>query len=195
VASDFVTGIFVGGRATRMHGEPKGLLRPPGSDEPIVVRLARLVREVTGGSALLVGEHAAYRELGLQVLPDAAGEPGPLNGLLALLEFAETAGAERALVLACDLPFVDRALLERIVKLPQDADALAPRLEFWEPLFACYRVTPSLAAAQRAHASGRRGLYRVLETLGERAHVLEVTPEERAKLRDWDSPADMPPVV
>ena len=106
-------GIFVGGKSTRMGGKPKGLLHAPGTQTPLVVRLASLATSV-GLEPVFVGKtDAAYRSLlpDLRSIDDAPGVEGPLAGLAALLH---DAGAARVIALACDLPFVEGRLLERL---------------------------------------------------------------------------------
>src|SRR6185312_7293721 len=83
-------GIFVGGKSSRMGGKPKGLLHAPGSQTPLVVRLASIARSI-GLEPVFVGKtDDAYRSLlpDLRILDDAIGVEGPLAGLAALLDDA-----------------------------------------------------------------------------------------------------------
>ena len=67
----FVVGVFVGGRATRLGGLAKGLLRAPDTDEPLVSRLARISRQALPRSEfVLVGDARAYDELGFASIAD-----------------------------------------------------------------------------------------------------------------------------
>jgi molybdopterin-guanine dinucleotide biosynthesis protein A len=180
-------GIFVGGGATRMGGSPKGLLPAPDTGEPLVVRLARLGHEL-GCETVLVGRADAYLAAlpALAVLADDPPAIGPLGGLGALLA---AAGSRRALAVACDMPFVSRDLLARLVAEPC-ADALAARSAArWEPLCAAYdgsRVSPPLA---QALADGVRSFQALFARLDVRE--LALSPAERAELIDWDTPEDV----
>src|SRR5438132_3587727 len=91
-----VAGIFAGGRAMRMGGRPKGLLRIGG--ETIVARWRRIFDAAAVPCVLVGGEVVLYAPIGLPILRDTplpgarSPEPevclGPLGGLLALLEHA-----------------------------------------------------------------------------------------------------------
>jgi molybdopterin-guanine dinucleotide biosynthesis protein A len=180
-------GIFVGGRASRMGGAPKGLLPAPETGEPLVVRLARLGQEL-GLEPVLVGQADPYVAVlpGLRVVADEPAGIGPLGGLGALLA---AAGPGRALAVACDMPFVSRDLLARLHAEPC-ADALAPRSgSRWEPLCAAYdapRVSPLLATAVAGGVRSFQALFARLEV-----RELALSAAERAELIDWDTPEDV----
>ena len=186
-----LVGIFVGGASSRM-GHPKGLLRAPGpSEQTLVERLADECRSALGDvPLLLVGQRDEYASLGLPTLADARAETGPLGGLVALLQHAQAEGADSVLALACDLPYVGSALIERLAHEEPEQSALAPRTDgFWQPMAARYRTTAALPAALAALNAGQLSLQKLLNTLG--AAELALTPEEAHSLRDWDTPEDV----
>lgn len=171
-----------------MGGAPKGLLRGPGG-VPLVVRAARALESV-GCSVVLVGEHPAYRALGLPTVADALPRVGPLGGLLALLR-AAPADAQ-VLALACDMPFVSEALLRRLLEEAPGAPALAPRREGrWEPLCARYRPSATLPLAESRLADGAHALQGLLDAIP--ATELRLSTAEAAELHDWDHPDDVIP--
>ena len=182
--SHLLAGVFVGGAATRMGGAPKGLLRMSGG-ETLVDRWRALL-EARGAEVVLVGSGDAYRSVGLEVVQDEPSGVGPLGGLVGLLH---RAASTPAVAVACDMPFVRPALLGRLLDAPA-ATVVAPRREGrWEPLFARYD-SPAVLPVARAHvAAGRHALHDLLYALG--AVELELSPDEAAQLRDWDSPADV----
>jgi molybdopterin-guanine dinucleotide biosynthesis protein A len=126
---------------------------------------------------------------GAVVLADEPAGIGPIGGLCALLAHA---AHSPAIALACDLPYLDEALLARLTMTPCDAAVLSPRdpaTGKWQPLFARYdssRVLPSLRAAI---ADGVRSFQTFMRTL--EVAELPLSDAERALLRDWDHPADM----
>ncbi len=183
-------GIFVGGGGARMGGAPKGLLLGP-DGLPLVVRAARIL-ESLGCSVVLVGEHPAYRHLGLRTLADATPErAGPLGGLVALLADGAAADAP-VLALACDMPYVTAPLLRRLLDEAPEASALAPRRDGrWEPLCARYRPSAALGIGERRLASGALALQGFLDALA--ATSLPLSEAEDDQLRDWDCPDDMRP--
>lgn len=182
-------GIFIGGRAQRMGGEPKGLLSAP-TGEPIVVRLACIARDV-GLTPVWVGlRDSPHAELYRAALPDLReldDRPrgiGPLGGLAGLL----AAGDAPVLALACDLPRVSPQLLTRLMHEHAQADVLAPREQFWQPL--CARYAPRIAPqVERAIASGTRSFQRLFDAL--EVQALALSAHERVLLRDWDTPEDV----
>jgi molybdopterin-guanine dinucleotide biosynthesis protein A len=183
-------GFFVGGRGSRMGGVAKGNLELT----PGVRLLDRLVAEcrqaLPDTPLVLVGAADAYAALGLPVLGDAPAGVGPLGGLRALLAFAAQHEHAAALALACDLPFLDAALITRLATEAPEAAFLAPRAgELWHTLSARYSVT-ALAAVDAALAAGERALQRVALRLGSGARELTLTANEAGLLRDWDTPAD-----
>ena len=172
-------GIFVGGQGRRMGGVAKGLLEHEG--ETLVGRWLKTCAACEA-EAVLVGDHPAYRALGLPTLVDAH-VPGPLGGLLALLESAAT---HRVVAVACDMPFVSAALLTRLLEAPLAPIVAARSGDRWEPFFARYEVAAILPLARGLAASPRHAL----QPLFTAATELVLSPGERLQLRDWDTPAD-----
>jgi molybdopterin-guanine dinucleotide biosynthesis protein A len=180
-----VAGVFVGGPGVRMGGRPKGLLRGP--DGSTLVERWRAMLAELGVPLVLVGEAEAYEGLGLPMLRDEPPGVGPLGGLVALLRHA---GEGPALAFACDMPFVSRALVERLLAAPSDAPIVAPRRDArWEPLCARYDAARVLPLAVARAASPHHSLKRLLDDAG--AAALPLLPHEDAELRDWDSPGDV----
>lgn len=191
-----MVGILVGGQGRRMGGVAKGLLEHDG--QTLIERLIDASRLAAAPCEppplVLVGSAAAYASTGLPVLADDPVGSGPIGGLRALLVAAEESGRD-AIALAVDLPYVTPDLLRRLCFERVGAAALAPReAGRWQPLFARYRPAPVLAAIDVALASGRSSLQAIFDILGmgaDRSAELELAPDERDRLRDWDRPSDM----
>jgi molybdopterin-guanine dinucleotide biosynthesis protein A len=188
-------GILVGGQSRRMGGAPKGNLDAGG--QPLVTRTIELCRSLVPSSThasdervLLVGDGRAYAA-DVPRLADAPPGVGPLGGLCALL----TAALERrclALALAVDLPHLDRALLQRLLLEHEAALALAPREGGrWQPLCARYRPAEVLPLVHALLARGETALQSLFHALGAGAVELALSPAERERLRDWDTPEDV----
>jgi molybdopterin-guanine dinucleotide biosynthesis protein A len=179
-----LAGIFVGGASRRMGGRPKGLMLTP-SGETIVARWQRMFASL-GVPPVLVGRSDAYASMGIESLDDDPPGIGPIGGLVALLARAR---AGRVVAVACDMPFVSEQLLEKLVRHPSRACALAPKKgDIWEPLFARFEGALPLQMAQEHARSGRRTLHGVLDAV--KAEPLALSDDELAELRDWDEPAD-----
>lgn len=177
-------GIFLGGASSRM-GSPKALL-PVSDGETLFTRTVRVITEA-GLFPCLVGMRpevlVGLGEHGLVVLEDAATDKGPLAGLVALLRRADGA---RVVALACDMPYVDVATLERLVGSSSEHAIVAPRRgAFWEPLCGIYDSRRVLPVAERRLAEGALGLQGLLSECG----AEELVVDDRV-LHDWDCPAD-----
>jgi molybdopterin-guanine dinucleotide biosynthesis protein A len=139
----------------------------------------------------LVGRADAYAALGLPQIKDDPSEVGPIGGLRGLLLHAQQAGADIALALACDLPFIDAAVL-RLLCAPLTGPARVPFVAGrFQPLAAGYAPASTLSAVDRALGQGKHALMAVLAELGpglERVEENAVRPET---LRDWDTPDDV----
>ena len=176
--------IFVGGAATRMGGQPKGLLRAP-DGRSIVGRWRDLAAEV-GLPSVLVGDARAYAHLGMDSVGDEVAGAGPLAGLVGLLR-ARAEG--QSIAVACDMPFMTAALLRRLACTESDAAILAPRRDGrYEPLFARYDRARVSTLAERQLTDGDLSLQRLLRDAGTQDFIL--SDDEWPLLADWDEPAD-----
>jgi molybdopterin-guanine dinucleotide biosynthesis protein A len=96
--------VLAGGRATRMGGGDKTLLRVGG--RPMLARIIAALN-LTNIAISANGDPARFAAFGLPVLPDGAfaGE-GPLAGVLAGLEWAASLGVTALLTVPGDTPFL-----------------------------------------------------------------------------------------
>ena len=125
--------VLVGGKSRRM-GRDKALLAD--ASGPLVEKVALEVRKAAGSVALL-GDPARYGHLGLPVIPDVIAGCGPMSGLHAAVSSAET---DWILIVACDLPNVDEALLGSLINeaRPGVRCVAAETASGLEPLCAVY---------------------------------------------------------
>lgn len=152
--------ILAGGRATRLGGADKASLVVGGTR--IVERQLAALATVTRDVRIVADDAARYDGLGVRVVPDVIAGAGPLGGLYtALLD----AHHDFVLVLACDLPFITAAVLERLAiesAAAEQIDAVVPRsARGLEPLCAVYRT----ACAARVKARLERGDLAVMALL------------------------------
>lgn len=101
-------------------GSDKALLTLAGRTllERAIASLAGVVDDLT-----IVGDREAYHRFGVPVIADAFPGAGALGGIATALQHARH---EFALVVACDMPFLSRGLLEAMAGQPRDYDALVP---------------------------------------------------------------------
>ena len=117
------TGVLVaGGRATRLGGAPKGLLRVGG--EPIAGRSIALFVRLFGSALVVANDPAPYADLGAPVLPDVLPGRGAPGGLHAALRAAATGWVFAA---GCDMPFLDPAAISFLAGRREGADAVLVR--------------------------------------------------------------------
>jgi molybdopterin-guanine dinucleotide biosynthesis protein A len=104
-----VGALLAGGAASRLGGQPKGLLRI--GEDRILDRAAAALAEATDELLLIANAAEAAEWLpGVRVVPDARPGFGPLSGI----HSAITAAGSDVLVLAWDAPFVPGRLLRTL---------------------------------------------------------------------------------
>ena len=106
--------ILAGGKATRMGGGDKGLLRV--RDLRLIDHvIARLAPQCARLAINANGDPARFAEFALPVLPDSLPEyPGPLAGVLAGLDWAAAEGVDAIVTAAADTPFFPHDLVARL---------------------------------------------------------------------------------
>jgi molybdopterin-guanine dinucleotide biosynthesis protein A len=127
--------ILAGGQATRLGGADKAALLIGGAR--IIDRQIAELAAVADDLAIIANDPARYAGLQIPVQPDVIPGAGALGGIYTALAGARH---ERVLVVACDLPFVTRDLLARLVEeAVEGIDAVVPRsARGLEPLCALY---------------------------------------------------------
>jgi molybdopterin-guanine dinucleotide biosynthesis protein A len=167
-AGPLAAAILTGGRATRMGGVPKATLAIGGT--PIIERQLSVLRQVAA-PVFLVTSAGGRAEAGLTLVRDAFPNHGALGGIYTAITVSPH---ERTLIVACDMPFLNRALLEHMAGI--DADLVIPRTSRgYEPLCAVY----SRACAASIRERLRRGELEA-SRLPEGVRVAEVGPETLA---------------
>lgn len=128
--------ILAGGRARRLGGADKASLQIGGSR--IIDRQLAVLRAIADDVLLVGADPSRYQAFQIPIVPDAIPGMGALGGVYTALQAARH---DVVVVLACDLPFVSRELLERlIVELLEEDDIVMPRsARGLEPLCAVYR--------------------------------------------------------
>ena len=166
--------IQAGGQSSRM-GTDKALLPLGGKVliEYVLAGVAGLGEE----TLITTNSPSGLEHFGLPLVPDRIPGSGALFGLQTALEAARGA---HVLLVACDMPFLQRPLLEALIALAHRADVIAPRIDgLFEPLLAVYARERCLLAVQRALDEGQRRMISfypqvdVLALEGERLNALD----------------------
>ncbi|PKM29093.1 MAG: molybdenum cofactor guanylyltransferase MobA [Gammaproteobacteria bacterium HGW-Gammaproteobacteria-11] len=153
--------LLAGGQGSRLGGRDKGLMLWHG--EPIAPQLLRLVRPLVSEALISCNRHQAqYQAWADRLVNDATTDyPGPLAGILSGLQACRTT---HLLVLPCDLPHLNQALIEALLaqaaRTP-DQPCLIKTGDNWQPLLT---VIPCacLAALEAAWSDGQRSPLRWL---------------------------------
>jgi acetylornithine deacetylase/succinyl-diaminopimelate desuccinylase-like protein/molybdopterin-guanine dinucleotide biosynthesis protein A len=176
---DCTGALIAGGRASRMGGVAKGLLRSGGV--PIAARSLALFRELFGATLVVANDPAPYAVLGAPVVPDRIAGRGAPGGLHAALSAAET---EWVFAAGCDMPFLDGRAIAFLAERRAGAPAVLVRFgDRLEPLHAFWsrRCLPEL---ERLLQAGEPSLRELAGAVGARvvdeAEWRRVDPEGRA---------------
>jgi molybdopterin-guanine dinucleotide biosynthesis protein A len=184
------TGVLVaGGRAERLGGVAKGLLRVDG--EPLAARTLRLFRGLFPEVLVVANDPAPYLPLGAPVVPDALPGKGAPGGVHAALRAARTGWIFAA---GCDMPFLSaeaiRFLWERRGNAPA---ALVAWERGWEGLHAFW-ARSTLPTVERLVRGGDPSLRDLAAAVGARvvgaAEWREVDPGGRS-FENANTPDDL----
>lgn len=151
-----VLGVVMSGGASTRYGSPKALALVGG--ERVVDRVVRSLRTALPESAVVatVNDPELAARIGLPYRADTLRDVGPLAGIHAALQWAAELDCRGALVVGCDMPFVEPALLRELVARADRADAVLPASTTrrgMEPLCAYYAVS-CIAAIEAAVERG-----------------------------------------
>lgn len=178
--------VLTGGRSSRM-GRDKALL--PFRNGNMASAVAATVK-LAAGSATLVGSDPAHARLGYPFLPDAWPGQGPLGAVLSVLDATP---AESNLIVACDMPRLTAALLERLMAAMESAAsqpdvvaAFGPAARI-EPLCAVWRRS-ACACVKRAFDDGERSPMALLTGSALRVELLEAA--EAVCFQNVNTPED-----
>jgi molybdopterin-guanine dinucleotide biosynthesis protein A len=138
--------IQAGGQSRRM-GRDKALVQLAG--KPIVEHILERIDGLGNEVLITTNNPQAYAYLGIRLERDSVPGAGSLAGLQTALRASRYS---HTLVLACDMPFVSRPLLEFMIELIPNADIIVPQRQgFFEPMHAIYSqiCLPPIEAALR----------------------------------------------
>lgn len=157
-------------------GQDKALL--PWGAGTVIGRVASVMQSLFDEVLLVARDPSPYKFLGLPAVRDREEGLGPLGGLEAALRASSNS---RLFVVACDMPFLEPALIRYVTSLPA-VSAVVPYLDGRpEPLHALYD-RELLPLVERLLAAGERRVQALLAA----ADVRRVTIEE---IRAFADPA------
>jgi molybdopterin-guanine dinucleotide biosynthesis protein A len=178
--------ILAGGKASRMHGRPKQWL--PFRGRPMIAHMLGVVtpifEKIIVVSDEVPGLYADYPSV--TVVPDEFPGKGPLAGIHAALN---AAGGQATMVLACDLPFIEKDIIIDLCSAFEGPfDALVPRHpQGFEPLFAIYGPACLKVAGQLLKDRRRVRILTMLDAV--RTHYYNM--EYHRTFTNFNTPEDL----
>ncbi|HEC33560.1 MAG TPA: molybdenum cofactor guanylyltransferase [Chloroflexi bacterium] len=165
--------ILAGGRSTRL-GRDKPLLELGG--RTLVARALDVLAQLTDDLIVVTSLLSQLLPVSARVVTDRYVGAGVLAGVHAGLLAAR---GELAVVVACDMPFLNLDLLRYLISLAEETDIVAPRWIDVEPLHAVYRPATCLRPVERALARGERRIVSFY-------HEVKVRYVEQAEIAHFD---------
>ncbi len=125
--------ILAGGNSMRM-GQNKAFLQIHGV--PIINRIYTLLKELFEEIIIVTNQKDLFRNFDSKIHADLIPNKGALGGLYTGIFFSSF---PHAFSVACDMPFLSRALIEFLVNKVNEEDAIVPRTaDGLQPLHAIY---------------------------------------------------------
>ena len=170
--------IQAGGKSSRM-GTDKSFV--PFLGRPLIEVVRERVEGLGDELMIVTNKPDAYAYLRLPMFGDDYPDTGPLGGIYTAVRHSRH---EHTLVVACDMPWLNRPLLEYMIGLRETADVVVPRWEkFPEPLHAIY----SKACLEPMREKLEAGMLKITAFYGrvslrfvEREEIARFDPEGRS---------------
>jgi molybdopterin-guanine dinucleotide biosynthesis protein A len=154
-----IFGIMLAGGKSRRFGRSKVLA--PLAGAPLASWGVRALQAAGLPVGVVSDEEGVEAALGLPARPDLEAGLGPIGGLWTALQWASERGDHGVLLLGCDMPLINEALVRTILDWDYHAPAVVPvGPQGPEPLCALYRSTCTPEVERRLHSHDRslRGL-------------------------------------
>jgi len=116
-----ITGVILAGGQSRRMGQNKALMSLGG--KRLVDRVVAVMREVFHDHLLVTNTPEVYADLGLPMARDVWPEKGSLGGVYSAIYHVPT---PYCLVVACDMPFLNAAVLRYLMTQIADYDVIIP---------------------------------------------------------------------
>ncbi len=162
-----ISAIVLAGGASNRMGRDKASL--PFGPETLLARVVRIARGEVDHVIVAARPGQATPD-GVDVVFDDEQGKGPLAALVGALARVES---PLTLVLACDMPLLKPAVVQRLIASADGTEAVVPSVDgHWMMTCAVLRTAPAAAAATPLLASGARSLRALVGRLDTRA-ILE----------------------
>jgi len=128
------SGAVLAGGESRRFGQDKAHVMLAG--KPLVAHVVETLESLFEDVLIVTNEPVSYERFDVTVVSDIVRGAGSLGGLLTALVYAK---AERCFVVACDMPFLNPALIRRMLERCEGFDVVVPSIRgSLQPLHAIY---------------------------------------------------------
>jgi len=129
-----ITGIILsGGKSVRM-GENKAFIEIDGV--PIIHRIVNLFKELFQETIIVTNQKELFSNFNSKIHTDLIPDKGALGGLYTGVFFANFSNS---FCVACDMPFINRSLVQYLIKHIEGYDVIVPQTkDGLQPLHAIY---------------------------------------------------------
>ena len=177
---DVLVMILAGGRGSRLGGIDKASLDLGGT--PLIEHVLATVAPLAAEILVVANDDRLEGDPRFRVIRDPEPHAGVLPALLAALDAATS---PLLLLVACDMPFISRAVIERLLARAEGHDAAMPYVQtFAQPMHAIYRVEPCRAAIRAVLESGGRRMISFLDDIDtvriDEAEIRQIDPDIRS---------------
>ncbi len=170
------SGVILAGGASRRMGRDKAWVEFQG--QPLVERVIARLSQVCDETIVVTNVPEPYRHLRVQVVADVLPDRLPVVGIYSGLRAAKF---EHAIVVACDMPFLNPALLEYMLTLAEGYDLVIPSAWDVRDLKARTRERTSVKGCELhpLHAVYYKGCLGAIEAqlLARKRRVVDFYPE------------------
>ena len=129
-----MTGVILSGGKNRRMGENKAFIEIEGV--PIVSRIYTLFKELFQEVIIVTNQPELFKNFDSKISSDLIPNQGALGGLYTGLYFSNF---QYSFCVACDMPFIKKALVQYIINHIEGEDVIVPRTEDGlQPLHAIY---------------------------------------------------------
>ncbi len=183
-----VSGVILAGGASRRMGHNKAFLELAG--RPLIALIAERIRSVSHEVIIVADDVRCYIPFADRCVPDVYPGVGTLGGIHAGLRAAVH---DRVLVVACDMPFLNPAVMAWFVDVADEADLVVlQHSDGVEPLHAVYRKS-CLPVIEATIQAGERCAFAFYDQIRVRyvapVEIAALDPELRS-FRNLNSPSE-----
>ncbi len=152
--------LLAGGLGTRMNGREKALMML--EDSTLLERSLSVLDDVSDEVIVSLRDEQQVQDFSSylqerKIVTDRIRNAGPLAGMLSGFE---RASGDYVFTVACDMPYLNRTLIDMMFDMVGEHDALIPISEYGtkEPLHAVYKRDVMLEAIENALGEGSRSI-------------------------------------